>query len=141
MSVRELDCQLSGPQLSEISNAIVGIHRRYSGRGATKARSFQVTDDLVLVELRDAYLAMERTLIQRGHGPTVRQTRLVFQEAMQRELVDVLERITGRGVLSYTSESLAVPEAILEIFYLEPTSQGVAALAQLPTSARRAAES
>ncbi len=112
--------RLDGGQLAAVSNALVGLHRRYYGRGATKARAYQVTADLLLVELRDAYLTVERTLIDRGQTNMVRQTRLTFQQAMYREFVTAIEQITGRKVASYVSESITSPEAILEIFYLEP---------------------
>lgn len=112
--------RLHGGQLAELSNAIVGLHRRYYGRGATKARTYQVNDDLVLVELRDVYLTVERTLIARGQTDTVRQTRLTFQQTMLDEFIDVVERITQRKVTSYATESVTSPEAVLEVFYLEP---------------------
>lgn len=88
--------QLDGGQLAAIANA------------------------LVIVELRDAYLTVERTLIERGQVNTVRQTRLTFQQAMFTEFLDAIERLTGRKVSSYVSESITAPEVILEIFYLEP---------------------
>lgn len=112
--------RLDGSQLAAISNALVALHRRYYGRGATKARAYQVNDELLLVELRDAYLTVERTLIERGQINTVRQTRLTFQQAMFSEFLDAIEGLTGRKVCSYASESIISPEAILEIFYLEP---------------------
>lgn len=113
--------RLDGGQLAAISNALVALHRRYYGRGATKARAYQVTDDLLLVELRDSYLTVERTLIERGQVNTVRQTRLTFQQTMFTEFLEAVQRLTGRQVCSYVSETITSPEAILEIFYLEPT--------------------
>ncbi|HTU85738.1 MAG TPA: Na-translocating system protein MpsC family protein [Solirubrobacteraceae bacterium] len=112
--------RLAGTQLAALSNAMVGLHRRYFGRGATKARAYQVSDDLVLVELRDVYLTVERTLIDRGQANTVRQTRLTFQQAMFGEFLIAVEEATGRKVRSYITESIISPEAVLEIFYLEP---------------------
>ncbi len=98
--------RLDGGQLAAISNALVGLHRRYYGRGATKAKAYQVNDDLILVELRDAYLTVERTLIQRGQAETVRRTRLTFQRAMFDEFLDAIEQVTGRKVSEYVSESI-----------------------------------
>jgi uncharacterized protein YbcI len=112
--------RLDAGQLAAISNALVGLHRRYYGRGATKARAYQVHDELLVVELRDAFLTVERTLIERGQLNTVRQTRLTFQQAMFGEFLEAVEGISGRQVCSYVSESITSPEVILEIFYLEP---------------------
>lgn len=111
--------RLDGAQLATISNALVGLHRRYYGRGATKARAYQVHDELLIVELRDAYLTVERTLIERGQVNTVRQTRQTFQQAMFTEFLEAVETVTGRHVSSYVSESITSPEVILEVFYLE----------------------
>jgi|SRR5579875_27430 len=110
---------LSGEQLAAIASAITGLHRRYYGRGATKARAYQVHVELVLVELRDVYLTVERTLLARGQENTVRETRLTFQQAMYNEFVGAIEQITARKVLAYASEAIAHPELVLEIFYLE----------------------
>lgn len=111
--------RLTGEQLAEIANAMTGLHRRYYGRGATKARTYQVHSRLVLVELRDVYLTVERTLIERGQQNTVRQTRMTFQQAMYQEFVEAIEEITDRKVMSFVSEMITCPEAVLEIFYLE----------------------
>lgn len=109
---------------------MVGLHRRYFGRGATKARAYQVSDDLLLVELRDVFLTVERTLIERGQADTVRQTRLTFQQAMFHEFLAIVEEVTGRKVCSYVTESITAPEAVLEIFYLEPVSDVESRLAR-----------
>jgi uncharacterized protein YbcI len=113
-----------------VCNAVVALHRRYYGRGATRARAYQVNDELMIVELRDVYLTVERTLIERGQADTVRNTRLTFQQAMLSEFIDAVEGITGRKVTSYTGESVTAPEAVLEIFYLEPTDHAVGRITQ-----------
>lgn len=127
---RESGTRLDGPQLSALCNAMVGLHRRYFGRGATKARAYQVSDDLLLVELRDVFLTVERTLIERGQADTVRQTRQTFQQAMFGEFVAIVQDVTGRMVRSYVTESITSPEAVLEIFYLEPAGEVESRLAR-----------
>ncbi len=102
---------------------MVGLHRRYYGRGATKARTFQVHSELVIVELRDVYLTVERTLIERGQQNAVRQTRLTFQQAMYQEFVAAVEEIVERKVVSYATELFAAPEALVELFYLESEAE------------------
>ncbi len=126
--------RLDGAQLAALANAIVGLHRRYYGRGATKARTYQVHENLVLVEMRDAYLTVEHTLLARGQEDTVRHTRMTFQQAMSGEFVAAVEAIVKRKVCAYVSQSFVSPEVILEIFYLED-SRGVA-----DREAREAAE-
>jgi uncharacterized protein YbcI len=120
---RSRDSWLAGEQLAAIANAMTGLHRRYYGRGATKARTYQVHSELVLVELRDVYLTVERTLLERGQQNTVRQTRLTFQQAMYQEFIGSIEEIVGRRVKSYESVVIACPEVLIEIFYLESASE------------------
>jgi uncharacterized protein YbcI len=117
------DSWLAGEQLAAIANAMTGLHRRYYGRGATKARTYQVHPELVLVELRDVYLTVERTLLERGQQNTVRQTRLTFQQAMYNEFVGAVERIAERKVRSYESVVITCPELLIEIFYLESLAE------------------
>jgi uncharacterized protein YbcI len=97
----------------------------------------QVHDELLMVELRDAFLTVERTLIERGQLNTVRQTRLTFQQAMFSEFLDAVEGIAGRQVCSYVSESITSPEVTLEIFYLEPTADVPRRLQQEAARGRR----
>ena len=112
-----------GRLLTDVSNAIVSLHHRFYGRGATQARTFWVHEDLLLCELRDVFLTVERTLIERGQADAVRHTRLTFQQAMSDEFVQVVERLTGRKVQSFISHSNPHPEFILEIFMLEPSAE------------------
>jgi uncharacterized protein YbcI len=112
---------LAGEQLMAISNAMVGLHRRYYGRGATRARTHQVHADLLLVELRDVYLTVERTLLERGQQDAVRHTRLNFQQATYQEFVEAVQLIVGRAVMSYATEAFVNPEAVIELFYLAPS--------------------
>jgi uncharacterized protein YbcI len=99
--------------------AAAGEHLPSPVAAVTKARTYQVHSELVLVELRDVYLTVERTLLQRGQQNTVRQTRLTFQQAMYREFIGAIEGIVGRQVKSYESVVIACPEVVIELFYLE----------------------
>jgi uncharacterized protein YbcI len=120
---RSRESWLAGEQLAAIANAMTGLHRRYYGRGATKARTYQVHPELVLVELSDVYLTVERTLLERGQRNTVRQTRLTFQQAMHKEFIGSIEEIVERKVKSYESVVITCPEVLIEIFYLESASE------------------
>lgn len=117
------ESRLTGEQLAQIAKTITGLHRRYYGRGATKARTYQVHSQLVLVELRDVYLTVERTLIERGQQNTVRRTRLTFQQAMYKEFIKAIEEIVERKVLHFGSEMVTYPAVVLEIFYLESAAE------------------
>jgi uncharacterized protein YbcI len=111
-----------GTVLASMSDAIVRLHAQYYGRGATKARSFWVHDNLVLCELRDVYLTIERNLIKWGHEDTVRATRQTFQQAMYDVFVGTVEELTGRKVEGFISVSHMEPDVIYEMFLLEPVA-------------------
>jgi uncharacterized protein YbcI len=104
----------------EIAQAIVALHRRFYGRGATKARTYFVDDHLLIVELRDIFITVEQSLVAKGQEATVRATRQTFQSAMRDEFIHVVEELTGRRVDNYESVVFVHPQMALEIFMLEP---------------------
>ena len=108
--------------LRAVCRGLIGLHKRFYGRGATSGRAFFAHEDLLLVELRDVFTTVERTLIERGQRDTVRNTRQTFQSAMREEFIGCVESVTGRKVESYESTTFTAPDRLLEIFYLEPAS-------------------
>jgi uncharacterized protein YbcI len=53
--------------LAEISTGLVSLHRKYYGKGPTKAKSYLVNDSVCM--LRGGFTTVERTLIDDG-SPT-----------------------------------------------------------------------
>jgi uncharacterized protein YbcI len=105
--------------LLEISNALVGIHKEYYGRGPTKARTY-ISDDLVVVTLQGGYTRAESKLVETGHGESVLHTRLAMQDAIEDASRATIERLTGRNVRSFMSGNDPEQELQAEIFLLEP---------------------
>jgi uncharacterized protein YbcI len=105
--------------LLEISNALVGIHKEYYGRGPTKARMY-ISDDLVVVVLQGGYSRVEQTLVDTGRSESVLQTRLTMQETMEDTTRKEIERLTGRKVRSFMSGNDPDQELQTEVFLLEP---------------------
>jgi uncharacterized protein YbcI len=103
----------------EIAQAIVALHRKFYGRGATKARSYFVDDHLLIVELREIFITVEQSLVDRGQEATVRATRRTFQSAMRDEFIACIEELTGRRVENYDTVIFVHPQMALEIFLLE----------------------
>jgi uncharacterized protein YbcI len=108
-----------GKALAAISNAIVGIHREFYGRGATRARTVW-QGDYVAVYLEDLFTTVERTLIEAGRVDSVRSTRFIFQEAMRDRFTGAVEELTGRKVIAFFSQVHIEPDMGLEAFVLEP---------------------
>ena len=109
----------NGKAAVAISNAAVQLTREYTGRGPTKAKT-TITDELVVIVLRDTMLKAERTLADRGEAQTVIDLRRRFQEAMRDDYVAVVEEATGRRVLAFMSSNHIDPDLAVEIFVLAP---------------------
>ena len=109
----------NGTVAAEISNAVVGIVREYTGRGPTKART-TIADDLVAVVMGETLLKAEKTLIDAGDFDTVLITRRKFQTAMRDEMVAAVEDLLGRRVTAFMSDNHVDPDMAVELFVLEP---------------------
>jgi uncharacterized protein YbcI len=104
-----------GALVSQLSREIVQLHVRLYGRGPTKARSYLHADYAVCI-LEEIFTTAERTLIDAGSQEQVHATRRKFQEAVQDELVSVVERITGRPVRVFLSQVDVDSSLLLEFF-------------------------
>jgi uncharacterized protein YbcI len=116
---------VGGRLLTELSNAMVALHRDHFGRGPRAARSF-FTEDLVVCVLSDVYTRVEKTLIKAGQADQVRETRLLHQLAMETEFKKPVEALTGRRVSAFVSTVHLDPDLAVEIFVLEPEKPGAA---------------
>jgi uncharacterized protein YbcI len=107
-----------GKQAAAISNAIVGIHRQYFGRGASRARTVMGAD-YVICFLEDIYTPVERTLIEAGRFPAVQETRSAFQDTMRYKFSEAVEQVVGRKVVGFLSQVHVDPDLAVETFILE----------------------
>ncbi|MEA2458407.1 MAG: hypothetical protein QOC95_1379 [Thermoleophilaceae bacterium] len=112
-----------GRQLLAISNELVSLHARFYGRGPTKARTLMV-EDIVISRLSDPFTTAERTLLRTGREAEVRNMRAAFQSEMEAQFTDVVERAVGRRVIGFISEIHVDPDMAIELFFLEPESNG-----------------
>jgi uncharacterized protein YbcI len=110
-----------GKLAAGISNAIVGIHRQYFGRGASRARTVMGAD-YVICFMEDIYTPVERTLIEAGRFPAVQETRNAFQDTMREKFSSAVEELTGRKVVGFLSQVHVDPDLSVETFILEPTN-------------------
>jgi uncharacterized protein YbcI len=112
-----------GPLLATVSNTIVGLYKRYYGKGPTKARSY-LLDDMLVCVLRGGLTRAELTLARSGRTDAVTRQRHEFQEAVRDEFVGAIEELVGRRVVAFMSSVHADPEVNVEIFMLEPEPDG-----------------
>ena len=109
-----------GEALAEISTALVGLHKRFYGKGPVRAKTFLV-DHTVLCLLEGGFTIVERTLIDIGRDEVVRDLRHNFQLAMQEQFTEVIESRLNRRVVAYLSQVHTDPDIAVELFMLEPT--------------------
>jgi uncharacterized protein YbcI len=98
---------------------VVSIYAECLGRGPTRARTV-IGPNLVTVVLQDTLTKGEQRLVAAGAGDSVTDVRRVFQQTMKDDLVDAVERITGRVVAAFLSDQSVRPDVAVEVFVLDP---------------------
>jgi uncharacterized protein YbcI len=120
-----------GLVLSEISNEMVRLHKRYWGRGAVEAKSY-LLDDFLLVVMRGGLTVAEESMLAHGHEREVRAFRQRWQDDMTDVLVPMVQERTGRSVANYQSQVMFDPDVVLE-FFLFADEDGRPATTSKPT--------
>ena len=105
------------PQLTEISNAAVALHREHFGRGPGAAKT-HVTDNMVVCVLTDVFTPLERTLIDAGQEARVRETRAIHHAATEDAYKARMEAVLGRPVEAHMSTIHVDPDVAIDIFVL-----------------------
>jgi uncharacterized protein YbcI len=112
-----------GSLRAQLANAMVGMKKKYYGRGPESAKAW-ILDDYVFVAMEGGLTRNEETLLADGKEDLVRSYRLSFQETMSETTTAAVEELTGRKVLTYHSQIMFDPTYAFEIFVLEPEPAG-----------------
>jgi uncharacterized protein YbcI len=115
-----VDSESRGGLLMALSNAMVGLKKRYYGKGPEKARTF-INENYVFCVMESVLTTSEQTLLEAGEDDLVRSYRLRFEEVMSKTTTEAVEQLTGRKVLSYHSQIVFRPDRAFEIFVLNET--------------------
>lgn len=118
----DVEAEQGSSMTAQVSNAMVGLKKKFYGRGPDKAKAF-INDNFVFCVLDGGLTQNEKTLLDAGEQGLVRQFRLRFQEVMTKPTTEAVERITGRKVLTYQSQILFDPPIAIEIFVLDGEPQ------------------
>jgi uncharacterized protein YbcI len=110
---------LTGGELNAaITSAMVGIHTEHLGRGPGSASTFHYRD--VLVTLMHGVLTpAERSLTRHNQTDFVNRIHRLFQDTMEADLREAVERLTGRKVLAFISGHSIAPDTAAEVFILD----------------------
>lgn len=109
-----------GAQLQELSHAMIRLYKEQFGRGPTKVRTDFAGPDTVITTLENSLTPAERSLAAMGEHQRLRDVRMFFQHASEREFVGTVEQITGRKVRAFVSGIDTNKDVSSEVFYLEP---------------------
>jgi uncharacterized protein YbcI len=109
----------AGSVRASLANAMVGMKKKYYGRGPVAAKAW-VLDDYAFVALEGGLTRNEETMLEAGREDDVRSYRLAFQEVMGPATMAAVAEILGREVLTYHSQIVFRPTRAFEIFVLAP---------------------
>ncbi|MDP9144210.1 MAG: DUF2294 domain-containing protein [Actinomycetota bacterium] len=109
-----------GLELQEVSNAIVRIYKELLGRGPTKARTNYAGPDTLIATIENSLTPAERNMVALEEHQRVREIRMFFQHAAERDFTDAVEQITGRKVRAFVSGIDTSRDVSSEVFYFEP---------------------
>jgi uncharacterized protein YbcI len=115
--------ETSSPQtsvLAEISREMVHLYKVQFGRGPTRARTSFAGPDTVICALEDSFTPAERRLVAMDEHQRLRDVRLFFQHATEREFYAIIENALNRKVRAFISGVDTRADVSAEIFFLEP---------------------
>lgn len=109
---------LSGDELLDsVTEAMVALHERYHHRAPVSAKSQMLGEDLLACVMGGVYTEVEKTMIELQRGTLVQETRSAFQQAMQQKFIEEVERLSGREVMAFISNSHVGPDMEIELFF------------------------
>jgi uncharacterized protein YbcI len=112
---------LTGDELLEaVSAAMAALHERYHHRAPVTTKTVLMSDELLACVMGDVYTNIEKTMIELQRQTVVQETRSAFQNAMQHKFIGEIQRLSGRRVTAFISNSHVGPDLEVELFVLEP---------------------
>jgi uncharacterized protein YbcI len=108
--------------LAAVTEEMVAMHERYHHRVPATAKTQLLEDDLLAVVMGGVYTDVEKTMIELQRATLVQETRSAFQEAMQQRFIESIERLSGREVLAFISNSHVGPDIEIELFVLRSST-------------------
>ena len=101
-----------------ISASMVALYARHYGHDRTTATTY-INDNVVVCVLEAILSTDESTLVAAGSERDVIDGRVAFQEGMEDEFTDEIERLTRRRVTAFLSANQTTPGVACELFFLE----------------------
>lgn len=102
-----------------VTESMVALHKQFHHREPLTAKTQLMGDDLLVCVLGGVYTEVEKTMIELQRKTIVQETRSVFQNSMEQRFIEEVERLSGRRVVAFISNSNVGPDLEIEIFLLE----------------------
>jgi uncharacterized protein YbcI len=113
---------LTGDELLvAVTDAMVEFHQRYHNRAPVMCKTLLLGEELLACVLGGVYSDVETTMIELQDNTVMQETRSPFQDEMQHRFIAEVERLSGRGVQAFISNSQVDPDLEIELFMLKPT--------------------
>ena len=106
--------------LEAVGEAMAALHERYHHRRPVTVRTQLMGDELLACVMGGVYTEVEKTMIELQRHTIVQETRSAFQAAMQHRFISEVERLSGRRVTVFISNSHVGPDLEVELFVLAP---------------------
>jgi uncharacterized protein YbcI len=111
--------QLKGGELNAaLTSALIGIQTRYLGRGPKTASTFH-HGNVVVVLMHEVMTHAEKSLAATSNSHAVTNMRHLFQETMEDDFREAVERLTGKNVIAFISGNHIDPDMAAELFILD----------------------
>jgi uncharacterized protein YbcI len=107
-------------ELREISRSIIQIFKFQFGRGPEGISTRYAGPDAIVSIVRNSLTPVERNIRDMGEHQRLRDIRMMFQHATEPEFRRIVEEITGRGVIAFTSGIDIFEDVCTEFFQLGP---------------------
>jgi uncharacterized protein YbcI len=104
--------------LRQISTDMARMQKDAFGKGPISTKSYMF-DDLLLIVMREGLTVAEKTMLEFGQADLVRNFRQQFENEMTHRLVDMIEGLTERKVLTYQSQIMFDPDVVVEMFVFD----------------------
>jgi uncharacterized protein YbcI len=111
--------------LADICGEVAAAFKQAWGRGPARISARWAGSDMLVLLLHNGQTEAEKTLRAAGHERQLLEARRLLQAAVEEELMSIVERATGRCVLTVLSGARLDPDLSAEIFLLGATSPGL----------------
>jgi uncharacterized protein YbcI len=115
--------------LRRLSRSMGSMQKAAFGTGPLSTKSYMF-DDMLLIVMREGLTQAEQTMLEFGRHDLVRAFRQQFENEMTRRIVDMIEELTERKVLTYQSQIMFDPHVVVEMFVFDNSLEAQFAAAE-----------